>query len=254
MKIFKNKLFIIMLLIVIILSSRTRRKEIYKKYISLTREKPEKCWLHKANNLEKLKKFINEYPGVEIDIHYNLEKNFYDVTHEVKDSKNLSLEEYFKILEKTKIMIWLDLKNLNHENLILSKNLLDELLRTYNINKSRIILESPEYELLKEYKNVFKKYYLVYYDDFFYKTDKLDKITQKEWQIWQENILKIAHSKDVNAISFPIEMYDYISQLNLKIDLLTWIPNKEWELLYKNKLTKKVLEDERIKIILVKDE
>lgn len=239
---------LILLFSMTLLLAKVRRKmNLY--YITFIKKKPAKCWLHQANSIEKLKKYLLDYPGIEIDVFFNRKKMFFDVTHDKETSTNLSLEEYFKYFSNDK-KIWLDFKNLTTENSEEALKILDKLLLKNKIDKSQVIIESSNFEELKKYKE--NGYYTTYY--VLYHNSK--KMSFDEKVLLKERIIKIIQTQNVSAISFSGNLYPIIKEFNIKIDLLVWEAGLTWQKLFlkKYKMKYKMLEDEQVKIFLVHED
>lgn len=77
--------------------------------------------------------------------------------------------------------------------------------------------------------------------------DKISKI--------QEQIKLIAESGNINAISFYGKYYDFISSLDIPEDIvfLSWFNDYYWNNLLMNSDFNKIVKDNRVKVILIKD-
>ena len=53
-----------------------------------------KIWAHRVNSIEKLKETISCFEGVELDVVYIEDGDFFDVNHPPAESIGLSLDEY----------------------------------------------------------------------------------------------------------------------------------------------------------------
>ncbi len=241
---FKNNIYIYILfcLIIVILPVKSRNK-LFKQYVSLSKEIPKKCWLHRTNSVEKLQELSSKYKGVEIDVFFDKEKLEFYVGHDLEKEMEISLEQMLERIDKNK-KIWLDIKNLNITNYVELLKKLNELLKKYDLDKNNFILEGDKYELLSFYKK--EGFYVSYYDKF-----ELENKTKDEIEKWKRNLEMI--QKYVSAISFTEKKYKYIKNFNLNIDLLTWTSSKEWEFLYLKKEKRKMLQDNQVKVILVKE-
>ncbi len=222
-------------------------KEILFFPIKLVKPIPDKCWLHRVNSVEKMLELSDKYTGIEIDVNFNNIELFFDVTHEIEDSINLSLEEYFKYLNKNDKKIWIDFKNLTEENVENSLEVLENIIFEYDVDKTRFIIESPNYEMLKFFKErgYYTSYYVPYLD--------ISNLNKEELKYWKNKIEYITLTGNVSAISFPSYLYLFIKSIGLKIDLLSWEGGKEWERLYLTKITRNMLKDEQLKVILIMD-
>lgn len=109
-----------------------------------------------------------------------------------------------------------------------------------------MIVESSDYKSLKKFKE--KGFYTSYYDKF-----NLKNKTKEELEKWKEKLINIENGDYVNAFSFPNDLYPYYKEFDIKLDLLTWTATKEWQFLYGKDEYRKLLKDNQLKIILVKE-
>ncbi len=156
-----------------------------------------KVWAHKVNNIKKLHSAEGKFKGIELDIVFmNNEKGiFFDVHHPPDSSINLPLTEYFQsIHDASELKYWLDFKNLNSDNELLSSEKLDSITTDLKIYKPNVIVESTNPCLLKSFKK--KGFRTSYYLPL--NMHKLDS-----------SVLKI----EIKKITKNISMYDntYIS-------------------------------------------
>ena len=78
-------------------------------------EHPDKIWLHRCNSMEKLYEHSERYSNFEVDIVFRQDSVF-DVTHDIDTSFNLSIEPYFGYIQQNGGNLWLDIKNLDLQN------------------------------------------------------------------------------------------------------------------------------------------
>lgn len=228
---------------------------------------PNKIWLHRVDEIAKLERYFGDYGNFEIDVHFFGEslakqvgnkKAYFDVGHDgIEKSIGLNLEEMLNlIVAKNRAFygnaknhtntskVWLDFKNLDLSN---AKSALKELSRIVDKSKflrQNLIVESGNYAELKAFKDAgfYTSYYVPYYTK-----DEL-----KSSEIIKAHLQNIALSGNVNALSFPYYLYDFIKSLNLKnasgkdIDLLTWNEGQSWS----ENMSNKAFDDEQIKVIL----
>ncbi|EEO23450.2 hypothetical protein HRAG_00507 [Helicobacter bilis ATCC 43879] len=243
----------------------------------LSAKVPEKLWLHRVDEIVKLKDFWGKYAGYEIDVHFltnNPKKPtpYFDVGHDgLAHSIGLDLAEMFSATKTLWIdslknpndtdqvfttKFWIDFKNLDDSNKLLSLRELERLCETYKIPKENLVIESPNYEALKVFKDegFFTSYYFPYYD-----MKKLEKDREK----LHNELKEIIATNNINAVSFAYEYYDFIKSLNLKYDinggggvdmpLLTWNvggSDKNWV----NNIAVEAFGDTQTKIILVSEQ
>ena len=92
----------------------------------------DKIWAHKINSIERLNETKNLFLGVELDVVYYSNENYFDVNHPPEKSTNLKLQEYFKSQKSHKdCFYWIDFKNLNESNQINSANKIDSLTKLF---------------------------------------------------------------------------------------------------------------------------
>lgn len=114
-----------------------------------------KVWAHKVNNIKRLHEAKGRFKGVELDVVFmsNEKDVFFDVHHPPDRSINLSLTEYFQsIHDASEFRYWIDFKNLNKDNELLSSAKLDSIAVILKIDKTNIIVESTKPWFLKSFK------------------------------------------------------------------------------------------------------
>ena len=212
---------------------------------------PDKFWLHRTNSVEKQKEFADKYKGIEFDIIYYEKEDAFENSHDKKDLMKYNLENQFatyKAIGKDK-GIWLDFKNLTENNKYAAKDKLNELLVKYEINKNLVWLESGNWQALKVFHDdgYRTSYYLPYY--------KLDEMSVEDIAKAKKLTLNIASSGNVDAVSFYGGYYDFINSIALppRTALLSWLDGYCWGEVMLRKKFVDIRNDDRIKVILVKD-
>ena len=179
---------------------------------------PEKFWLHRTNSIEKQRELGYKYKnrGIEFDVIFHDKQMIFENSHDEENITKYNLEKQFKLYRELGYNegIWLDFKNLDEENKYKAKKVLDELLKKYNIDKSKLWIESSNWKSLDVFKigGYKTSYYFPYYDLKNLDEDKISKI--------QEQIKLIAESGNINAISFYGKYYDFISSLDIPEDIV----------------------------------
>ena len=122
-----------------------------------------KVWAHRVDRLERYEYLMRSFQGFEVDVVFDADKNYFDVGHPPVASINLSFEKYLQVSGSGNKFFWLDLKNLNNENMSAVTACLKKLDDIYKI-KQRIIIESNNPEPLSKIsgEGYFTSYY---YDD-----------------------------------------------------------------------------------------
>lgn len=216
---------------------------------------PDKFWVHRMNNPESVsnEELTKAYKGIEIDIIFFSDENQFDVNHDSKGFVENSLDSYLAKLHNKTSKIWLDLKNLDSNNAEKSMLTLNELLRKHQIDKSRVIVESGNYQALGLYKQggFYTSYYVPYL--------KLEDMTLQEMNREKEKLQAIINTGNVSALSFPSKLYTFIKSGEFEnIDFLTWdraggMRRDMWYQTYWDENARKMIEDNQIRVILVGD-
>lgn len=163
-----------------------------------------KIWAHRVNSIEKLNKATKLYSGVELDVVYNSQANYFDIHHPPEKPSNLSLKNYFKSQpSSSKCNYWIDFKNLNHSNSIASANRLE--LITEELDKNSIIVESYYPEILKTFHN---KGFLTSY----YLPSKLYELDKNDLKIALEEISTKLELSENSYISTNYKNYPIIKE------------------------------------------
>lgn len=212
---------------------------------------PDNFWLHRTNSVGKQLEFADKYKGIEFDIIYYEKERAFENSHDKKDLQKYNLDLQLTAYEKIGLDkgIWFDFKNLTEENKKDAKETLERLLTKHHIDKNLVWVESGNWKALKEFKNSgFRtSYYLPYY--------KFNKMSQAEIAKAKKLTKNIALSGNVDAISFYGKYYDFINSIELPphIALLTWLDGYRWHEVLIRKEFRNIINDPRIKVILVKD-
>jgi len=113
-----------------------------------------KIWAHKVNRMEQLNNASKLYSGVELDIVFHANENYFEVNHPPDSSLNLKLSDYLTSPSLHSVNhIWLDFKNLTTENQIQATQTLDSIVKLSGIKKTIIFVESPEIQRLISFQN-----------------------------------------------------------------------------------------------------
>lgn len=223
---------------------------LYTLYIEATEtgEHTDKIWLHRCNSIEKLQEKHEDYPNIEVDVIFFRQDSTFDVTHDPENSIDLDLNDYFAYLKEHGGKIWLDIKNLTRYNKEALCSSLTRLLRQFQIEKDRLIVESPNWKSLK---------YLTdegYYTSCYVTYEKPRLLENEEMDRCIERLQRIVDKNAVRALSFPGYWYGPIKEeLNRPIDLLTWEHRKTQLQLLLSPKGQIMLSDPQLKVILVKD-
>lgn len=206
----------------------------------------DKLWLHRCNSIEKLKEKYGDYMNIEVDVCFR--DSVFDVTHDLETSFGLNLEEYFAFFARREGKMWLDLKNLTSANRDSVLAELTRLTKCYDIDRSRLIVESHNHNSLRKLTQ--EGFYTSYYVSF----TPPHKMSGERLKQCLDTLRAVADSGDVRAISFPGWWYSTISErLDRNIDLLTWEHRKTQLVFFLVPGSDAMLNDSRLKVILIKD-
>lgn len=203
----------------------------------------DKIWIHRVNRIEKLKEVQEKFTGVELDLVFNDTSIVFDVNHPPAISINLSLEEYFKNNKKD-LNYWLDFKNLNKENQEAALQHLDYICKKNKINKSKVVVESPQIGLLKNFKDA--GYQISYY----YHWPGLFSLNEED-RIRHINYMKETISND-DEIILSADYRDYEILKNKFPDRIKmfWITKKVFSITEMYALTT-IIKDDKVKSLLI---
>jgi len=199
--------------------------------------KQNEIWSHANNDIINAKINSEIFTGIEIDVVYDKNTNSLNVRHNVED--NPSDYFLFQLIDSTfhnNCSYWIDLKNLNSQNI----NEIINLFELYPAFKNNIIIESPNAKELYKFKE--KGYYtslwlpsypnkFLSYFKFFIRTKPI--------------LIKC----DFNAISAHQSMFPIINFFYKKHNIHLWTHdyNKESEI----PKIKALREHKNIKVLLV---
>ena len=105
-----------------------------------------KLWAHRILDKSIALSIRNDVPGIEVDVFYESDLNIFDVRHHGK-LQSKSLYNFLNDLDSVKI--WLDIKNINVNNIDLINKRLIFLKNNFNIS-NRLIIESKKINLLSK--------------------------------------------------------------------------------------------------------
>ena len=210
----------------------------------------QKIYTHRCDSVEKVKEQIGKVIGVELDITFYPDQGIFDTSHDPQPSIKFPLEDFFVELSKTDFKFWLDFKNLTSENAVQALNELNRLFKKYNIDKSRAILESHNYQNL----DIFHKdgFYTSYYCPV---DDQRYLITDENFEEYKSQLIKAVNSGNISAVSFPASYYYLVKKTGVDVDLLTWHLGMNFSLhnlrfFIRDKFIKTLMDDEKVKVIL----
>lgn len=184
-----------------------------------------------------------------MDITYYSDEDDFDNSHDLADGIEWPLDNMFAILGESEQKIWLDYKNLSVENAEKSRKKLESLLAAHGIVKDRCIVESSNYEQLKEFHD--HGFYTSFYVPTTYARKKAEIPVSEEK--FKEILRTVAASGNIDAVSFPYEFYERIKETGINTDMLCWDNNSKWWEFYTEPRRNTIFNDDMVKVILIKD-
>lgn len=144
----------------------------------MSKNVPNKIWLHCCNSEQRLAIFHYKYYGAEIDIIYHANLKKFESSHDPEDPESNNLEQIFRYYAENKLTnkMWLDFKNLSAKNSIESEEALSKLIDKYGIYQKNIIIESKDWRALRYYKD--SGYQTSYYFPY-YREEQLNDVLKK---------------------------------------------------------------------------
>lgn len=205
----------------------------------------EKLWAHRCDSILKLNEQTGIFSGVELDICFFLEKDEFDVSHDLHDNVDYPLEDFMTVLGESNFKVWLDFKNLTADNEEAARHRLNELFEKYDIDKSRAIVESHNVNELAKFKAD------GWYTSYYCPTDEKYLRTVEGNEDFIGQVRAAVATGNVSAVSFPVEYYDIVKKAEIPVDMLTWDMGAKWWSYKIDAHRKKLLDDNQLKVILV---
>lgn len=205
----------------------------------------DKLWLYRCNSIEKFVEQRSDYPNIEIDLVLR-EDGHFDVTHDVPVTFGLPLDSFFAHPENSGKM-WLDIKNITDTNSRVALSELNRLTLLYGVSKERLIVESSNWQQLSLFTDA------GYYTSYYFPVGDPSKLSLSERNSAIEELQRVASEGNFRAVSFPSWWYESVSKAipSTNHDLLTWRHRStQYEFLLTGGF--KMLNDERLKVILIK--
>lgn len=121
---------------------------------------PEKLWAHRVLDYNDVNDKYADFKGVEVDVFFEKEKKVFDVRHH-GEYRCKTLLDFLENVNDSELFFWIDLKNLNNENVLAVVERLNELIES-GINKEYLIIESKNIKLLEilQKENFYVSYWL----------------------------------------------------------------------------------------------
>lgn len=203
-------------------------------------------WLHSTNTLEKFKIFKQQYDNFEINVILN-DTGKLEVLSEDQTKVGIILDNFIAEMLNNDTQLWIDLKNINKNNKMVVCEKLESICCTYNIEKSRFVIETKDWESLSYLTNN------NFYTSFFLDINTKD-FNDEEAVIYASHLKEITDKGYVKAISFSENNYSFVKDLNItNVDLLRWDEKIKTDKLPVYYRSCSLENDEKVKVILMSD-
>ena len=172
-------------------------------------------WLHMVNSRDKLERFFNDCDGFEMDINYNDQKKYFNVSrNNINGNENLAdmLKDIDGLDQK---YLWFDFKNLSDKNKKITLDALNKIAEENGLKKEKIIVESKDPISLELFSNA------GYYTSFDLDCYKWGDIERARYLI-SDNIEKLKQSK-VDFVSSDAKYFDVVKYCFPSMPHLFWI-------------------------------
>ncbi len=176
----------------------------------------EKIWVHRVNTIERFLSVADQFKGVEIDLVFKSDSNYFDVNHPPEKSIHLSLYRLLKTKNDcSHLRLWLDFKNLKASNAEASLKRLEAISKSLNINPNQIIVESRKPLFLKGFRaKGFKTSYYLPAD--------IATLNKKKLREQIELIRDLKRTESIDFISSNIRDYAFLKQHFPDCQIITW--------------------------------
>jgi len=184
---------------------------------------------------------LDKYIGFEIDVNFNENKMFFNVSHDNIDG-NEDLKYMLKDIKNLRQKyLWLDFKNLSTENKEKALNILNQIIKETNLIKEHIIVESRDVKSLGIFAN--DGYYTSFYLDC-YNYNDYNNLNRDIELLEEKNVC-------VDFVSSDYQCLDIVQSYFPNINHLFWVAGtNEVKQKYKNL---EILKDKNVFVILNED-
>ena len=201
-------------------------------------------WKKGVNSIRTIPTDLNQYNGLEMDVHFDSEKKDFIVFHDSAENERTQIRELLKILNQMKYKgsLWLDFKNLSGGNQEAALNCLTQYSISNNL-KTRIIVESDQPELLVPFcrAGFFTSYYVPFFNPYLMNKEARSAIA--------DTIAKKIRKSPVSALSGYYFQYPFLKYSFPGIPLLTWVENPRWSFI--NYLFQKKIRNDSILEVVI---
>jgi hypothetical protein len=213
----------------------------------------DKIWAHRVNSVGKLKTVAGVFTGIEVDLVFvkDVKDPHFDVTHSIKESIGLSLDEFLSESAGLSrgLDFWFDIKNISNDNFSDVLSRLDFLIERHSLGQNFIVFESTGHEQLGKVNDprLFTSYYLPYLE--------LQEMSETRKRAVGKELAENARRAKVRAVSCADYMYDYVNQYVLPhldgVMMLTWYPTRQViDMSFRSRL-QEIINNRDVRVVLV---
>jgi hypothetical protein len=217
----------------------------------------ERVWAHRVDSLGKLSEAVGNFAGVELDLVFDAEHERFEVRHPPVADTGLRLTDVLAYLRRqaADVRLWLDMKNVDEDNVERIVDRLIELDRTFDLRGRAIVETSFAGAGLKRLSAA--GFYVSYYLPTrpIRKALKADRIG--DLRMAAQRIARVVKRHGAKAVSFGIGTYpfvrDYLGEFadERGLDFLTWDPSLDSSRASFGRRLARRDWDRRLKVILV---
>ncbi len=205
-----------------------------------------KTWKHGVYSKYDAQKYEGVFDGLEVDVIYSPEKNDIYVGRVVADtSKKQTLDNWLAILKKpNRMSYWIDFKNLSVDNATVAFDVLDSIVKKYNL-ENKFFVESKDVKALKIAKE--RDYHvLLWVENLHYWRKRTYRDTVSVMRKIRNQIADL----QPDAISCEYTMFPLLCDSFPEQNIHFWDTPKKYT--PENvEFTKKLCENESVKVVLV---
>lgn len=206
--------------------------------------KKDKHWIKAVDNIELMKKLPANTAGIECDVYFDIQKNYFEVYHDSSKRSTLNLDSLLSMYASQKLdaNLWFDFKNLDEANAFPSLAEIKRLQHKYKIG-NQLIIESSSPQYLRSFceSGFYTSYYVPFFNPYYANESDLIHFTDSV----RNNLIKYP----VSALSGYYFQYPVLKKFFPNYPILTWIDHASLSVVsyfFKRQLDN----DESIKVIL----
>jgi len=203
-----------------------------------------KRWVKAVNHIEKLNALDSSTSGFEMDIYFDEDLQKFFVYHDSSELSQITLQDILNAYQKKelKASVWLDFKNLSHNNQHSALTLLEKFRDKYHL-QHKMIIESSQIKCLNIFceAGFFTSYYISFFNPY-----QMDEAEIRKTMLEVSGLLKQNPVSAISGYYFQIPLLSYYFP---QAQLLTWA-EADWFSLISPVFNSGLLAQEQVKIVL----